>query len=250
MMRYYYNRVINHHDSLVYVLYKNNVSLAERDFFINESETLSAKTSELKRNVITIILSFVFVIICIGVYLYLNKKRKNAEYDALIAESQNAFFQISQLESQLKDAANNLDLQKAHFNKLFKNRFKEIDTLSSIYYKRKENGENVDEVINNLKTILSSIVDEENLIELQEIINRYNNNIIARFKNQFPNLKNTYIVFFTLILSGMSAKTISLVTSIQLGNYYNRRTRLIAKISESNAPDKDEFLKILKSPSD
>ena len=82
---------------------------------------------------------------------------------------------------------------------------------------------------------------------LEATLNHNNRNVVERLREQMPKLKPEDIKLFIFAASGFSSTTISTILEKDKGIVYNRIWRLKGKISSSEAPDKDEFLDIIKS---
>ena len=61
-------------------------------------------------------------------------------------------------------------------------------------------------------------------------------------RRQLPKFKDRDIIFIALILAGFSPRSVALFTDITIKNYYNIKYRLMERIMNSDAPDKDFFI--------
>lgn len=83
---------------------------------------------------------------------------------------------------------------------------------------------------------------ERALCELEQSLNMVYEGIMDKLRESFPHMKDADRLFLMLTFAGFSSKTISVLCDINLGNYYNKRSRLRAKIEESDSPYRDLLL--------
>ncbi|MDE6396957.1 MAG: hypothetical protein K2K84_06780, partial [Muribaculaceae bacterium] len=129
------------------------------------------------------------------------------------------------------------DLMRKHFdtiNRLCGDYFEMADTpaLKKIIYNK------VEAEINRLK-------EAKNIKALEQTINQYCDNVMVRIDEQLPELSEKERLLLIYLYSGMSARTICVLTDIQLKNFYMRRQRLKSKILASDAPDKEYFAEMM-----
>lgn len=240
----YSDKIISMLDSTYKSILQNSVAIAERNYYIKESE---AKKHEAKtiRLVSLIIFGFT-LILAIGFFLYIRqyRRRKNAELDAAVAQMQNLLAEIGS--SKIKSEETH-SIQQKCIDTLLRARFSDIDALVNKYFKLKEEGKKgLDGIIDDLNRIVAKINTPKNLETLQQIINENYDNIIEKFKIQIPRVNEAQTTLFTYLITGLSARTICLLCSVTTANYYNKLSRLRQKIEKSDAPDKELFLQMMK----
>lgn len=129
---------------------------------------------------------------------------------------------------------NNLKLQQT--------RFDTFNAICNEFYE-KSGSENIKLAFyNNIKNLIFTYSELKKIEELQEYVNTYHDNIIARIKEQLPELPDSDIVFLTYILSGLSPKAVSLLMDINVKQYYYKRSKIKELFMASDAPDKDFFV--------
>lgn len=79
------------------------------------------------------------------------------------------------------------------------------------------------------------------LVELENIVNTYLDDILLRLRQQIPSLTQNDIVFLTYLYAGFSPRAVCIFCDIKIKNFYNRRSRLRARILESGAPGAEYF---------
>ena len=78
------------------------------------------------------------------------------------------------------------------------------------------------------------------------LLNRENDNLMARFRTAMPDLRPDEYRLFLLNALGFSIPTISLLLKEKREVIYNRRQRLRSKIQESDITDNAPFLDCLE----
>ena len=85
----------------------------------------------------------------------------------------------------------------------------------------------------------------EFLQKLHKLVNGALDNVLVKIRTQLPKIKEQDIDFIAYILAGFSPRSVCLFTDNKIKNFYNKRSRLINRIEESDAPDKDFILSVL-----
>lgn len=151
--------------------------------------------------------------------------------------------QLSELSSAIKSSNEHLQELRDSMVQMFRGRFNVINNLCEEYFSRKNAPEKtrlslygkVEEQIMNMRS-------ERALCELEQSLNMVYDGIMDKLRESFPHMKDADRLFLMLTFAGFSSKTISVLCDISLGNYYNKRSRLRAKIEESDSPYRDLLL--------
>ncbi|MDE5836832.1 MAG: hypothetical protein K2H50_07480 [Paramuribaculum sp.] len=138
--------------------------------------------------------------------------------------------------------SNNAEFDKK-IKELYSGRWEGFNRLCDEYFNKKdaETDSVRISVHKELERQITELRSTKSLVELEELVNTYNNGIITRIRTQMPQLSNKDVAFLTYLYAGFSPKAICLFTDSKIKNFYNRRTRLRDKILESDAPDREEF---------
>lgn len=81
--------------------------------------------------------------------------------------------------------------------------------------------------------------------EIESWININYDNILVRLKEQIPNISDRHITLIIYDLCGLSTSIIALLMNDTANNIYQQRYRIKQKIADSDAADKDYFLRII-----
>lgn len=125
---------------------------------------------------------------------------------------------------------------------LFRDKFNTIDRLCAAYYET-----NSKRTVSEVKSIIHDLISgPEGLQEIERNIDLQSDNLIARFREEMPGLKDYEYTLFIYSALHFSTNSIALLTDVKKEVLYNRKSRLKAKIHDSNAPHKDPFIEALR----
>ena len=97
-------------------------------------------------------------------------------------------------------------------------------------------------ILREVKTVIEGL--RKNPKELEKTVDR--DGIVTALRSQFPRLKEEDVQLFCYLASGFSTTTISTLMEKDKQYIYNRVYRLRGRISESDAPDKERFLGVIR----
>ncbi len=233
-------------DSLRNVALKNidkENKLEERSLIINvknESATVNAWVAATKaRNRATYFLfaTIVFAIAAISIFLYLRKRNQ-----ILKLEHENDLLKIRALQDNLFESDIRHKEVSSKISELFHTRFKLLDSLAASYFETKETGQEQKRIYADVKASLSNFSSNSSTQELEDIVNGYNDNLMMRFREDFPKLSAAQYRLALYLFCGFSLQSISIFTGTELKNIYVYKSRLKGGINKSDSPRKDEYL--------
>ena len=184
-------------------------------------------------------------------------KRKNNEIREASSSIQEKINQIENLCAavstrdsniqELKDLIGKSEAEKqkeiTHIvSELTRERLSLINMLCSQYIDDSDLPEIKNIVFKNIQNELLKLRQPEHLYRYEETLNRYESDLVKRLRTQCRFLKERDIIFITLIFSGLSPKAVCMLSDIKLNNFYTKRRRLIERILESDAADKELFV--------
>ncbi len=176
-------------------------------------------------------------------------KRKRLELENRMLEARELTARLLSLEDNtaaLKSIAAEKDIrlreQTILVNQLFRDRYKVLNNLSNEYFEKRDSDATRITIIKDFENEIAKIKQDDYITQLKEIVDQCRNNILTRMHEQMPRFMDSDITFCALVLAGFSPRAICLIMDMKHGNYYNKWTRIRARISNSDAPDKDFFL--------
>lgn len=177
-----------------------------------------------------LIISIVFVIIIVSVILIsarhrLMRKRKEIE-------------ELSMLISERSERNHELE---AKVDALYGSRLDTLNMLCNEYFEKNDSEKVKLTLYNEVEKHILALRDSKSIIELESIVNRFQDNILVKVKEQLPGLNKNDMIFLTYLYAGFSPRAVCIFTDIKIKNFYNRRSRLKDRIMASDAPDKELF---------
>ena len=161
-----------------------------------------------------------------------DKEGKLRQLSATI-EQQN--LNIRQLSDSMPDKHNELE-------KLFKEKWIFLSKLCNQFFEKGESEIDKNILIAEIRSELAKVRSKKNIRDIEMSVNKYMDNLIKRLRSQFPLMKEEDIVFLTLLAANFSPKAVCLFIDISIHNFYTKKNRLIKKIQDSDAKDRDFFI--------
>lgn len=181
--------------------------------------------------------SGLFIMLFVGVWIAYRYRVQRLELATRLQAVENLTKDINQLKSKLDSA--NLALVQSEF--------KLIDEYCAEAYIAGDDDATKKKILRNLSQhIADSANSPDTIAKMEASANAYAGDVIARFRNQVPGLKDKDYAVFLYSVLGFSQSAMSvLVKATDVASIYNRRKRMRRKVREINPIDKSEFLTIL-----
>ena len=164
-----------------------------------------------------------------------------AAMERIRQELQLSHAQLEELRTQLHT---NDDAMQAQIAELFGGQFQLLNRLSETYYQweNREQDTVKDKIFAQVKTEIEGLRKGDTLAELESIVNKHLDNVMARLRAEIPCLKETDYTYLIYFYARFSGKAISLFTGTKRDTIYKIKERLCHKIKSSDAPSKEFFL--------
>lgn len=206
------------------------------------------------RSLITYGLAFATIALCAGLWIHKSRmRRKETELTERLLEIDTLSAEFRRLEKELQDTsaknASTIDSDSLHcVEQFYHSQIAIIDRISAEYFEKKDAAIPIRlTILQQLDISLHSMQTPQTSDAIISLVNLHHNDILANIKSEMPKLKPTDIEFMALKLAGFSPKSIALFQGLTLGNYYNRWTRLRARIGNSDAAHKEQILSLLNA---
>ncbi len=223
-------------DVIVQRIVKQNVTASVFNFHNYENRSHERELKQEKTIRTIIIVSFAVVVILLSVILVQRARasRKEREKNLLMAQSLSSSLELKQAENgAMQDAVNNLFAQK----------FDAIDKLCSTYYECQgaaNEKKRIHSQVMEMITGLSS--DKKTVAELEAFVNGFKDNLMADFKNDFPDIKNEEYGLFLYSVAGFSSRAISVFLGKEISWVYLHKSRLKSRIRKSGCPNSERYV--------
>lgn len=217
--------------------------LEERSLVINVKYENAARNAWIEaeeartRTGIAIFVAVIVVLIAVSGGILLRKRNQ-----LLRLEHENDLLRIRAMQDNLFESDSRNKDMSAKITELFHTRFKLIDGLAATYFECIDTGQEQKRIYADVKSSLSNFSSEEATRELAEIVNGYNDNLMDKFRTDFPKLPVSQYRLVLYLFCGFSLPSISIFTGTELRNVYVYKSRLKSTISKSDSPMKAKYL--------
>lgn len=222
-------------DQIIKTIVSQNVTEAvsnyrEYERIIQEKDIQHERTT---KTIIVVVFIMIIALSYIIISLRMKAQRKEIENNMLLASNLRNMLRVKETETN--------SMQEV-INNLFEQRFATIDKLSSDYYEYQGTANEKQKIYTDVMKLVSGLgSDKKTIKELEDFINTYKGNLMARFRNEFPELKESDCTLYLYAVAGFSSRAISIFIGEKLEVVYNRKSRLKQKINRSTSPDVATF---------
>ncbi|MCM1484557.1 MAG: hypothetical protein NC043_09500 [Muribaculaceae bacterium] len=184
----------------------------------------------------TVLISLIAALLAAGVIVWQRQHLalRSAQNEALIAEA-----------SLLKEG---LTLQQTQNHALssrladsLSGRFRIIDELCQAYYESQGTKTEKKAIADRVKAHIADLKSDEGIFREMEACHR---DMLAKLRDALPALKPDEYRMMTYLASGLSNRTIALLIGESIDTAYKRKSRLKAKITASDAPQREVFMAV------
>lgn len=183
------------------------------------------------------IVALILTVIGSGLWIYfrqrIERRKESRRVDALFDENRRQNDETRRQNEELK----------SKIDALYAGRVSTLNFLCDEYYNKRD-AQQEEVRMSMYKEVEKQILllrSPKALAELENIVNTYLDDILLRLRQQIPSLTQNEIVFLTYLYAGFSPRAVCIFCDIKIKNFYNRRSRLRARILESGAPDAEYF---------
>lgn len=255
-------RIIDTQNRLVEESIKQSALGAQRNFYNRQSELAAEKESKMREYVTFGIIVAIIVIACIITFFKSRMTLKNNaielkinEVALLSAEIDKRENECRLLKTQLADITEKACIQPGSsqqytrlrqlVNRLLAGRFNPINKILDEYYENADTPTAKAAIYNRVEKELKNLASSKSMNEIENLVNESLDNIMTRFREEFPWVSKEDTSIFMLNAAGLSQKAISLLLGIKLKSLYTKRARLKERITKSDVTDKQDFVTFL-----
>lgn len=226
-------------NSVIKNLITQNVTKAVSDYNIYEQ---TIKEKELKREktskyIYILGAMLILAILCYHFWQYSKEQKMQIRNSILLA---------SNLKNELETKDTEISEMNTAINSLFSEQFKAIDELIKTYYEdcSKDKRKTIKSFENIISEMQISSRSKRNTTDrnIEEIINKYKDNLISKLKMEFPSLKEDEIMVYVYLVAGFSPQAISIFINCDVDDVYRKKYNLRSKISRSSVQNRELFL--------
>ena len=233
-------------DTLVRGVLQQPLLSAQRDYFKSQSELNELKLQHNKQKQIFVSIILIIIMLSAVVFVRQRLKAKAQEINQYLDKVQDLESELLVKERNLQAVSESNSQMNNQINQLFAKQFATIDQLSVTCYEMYATRNEKEAVYKRVKKEIECFSsNKETLQELENIVNQHKNNVMAVFREKFPEFSEMDFRLICYSIAGFSAKAISVFTGNSTTNIYTRKSRLKAIIADSDYINKEELLKYL-----
>ena len=233
---------------------------AQRDYLDNDLTTANLR-AERQRIIIVggLIVSFIIIVLIVLIYRYrMRVKRIESENkiaqilavsDELNSENKRLTSAIKEHKERLTDMEGRLEQQSkqsADIEALFHEKWSMLNFLCNEYFEKGDTPKTRATILSRIEDELKSFRSQKSMVEFEEAVDLYMNGIASRLREQCSFLNESAIMFVVLCMAGLSQRAICLLLNISYNYFYTKKQRIVTRIEQSDAPDRELFLSYLK----
>ena len=187
----------------------------------------------------TILIIIICVIISITLTVAIKYRKKMQRHNESIR------YYVNELTGMKIVMENEKTEKSIQMQELFKEQFKVVGMLGESFIQSADDKNHQKKVYNDVKLLLETYGNDNKFyLQLENIVNRYNDNIIQLLREEIELPESTYHQFCYQI-AGFSINVVSLFMKEKPATLYKRRSRVLEKIKVSDTLYKEIFIKYL-----
>ena len=128
---------------------------------------------------------------------------------------------------------------------LVKSQWATFNSLCDEYFEKIDSEKQRKEIASSIYKEIKRFRSRQNMRYIEDMVNIYLENAASRLREQCGFLSEEDVRFITLVFAGLPARSVCVVLDMGYKNFYQKRSRLRARIAVSEAPDKDLFIAYL-----
>ena len=260
----HFENTVAFQDSLLRVVLKQSLLSAQHDMLRRQVEDDQYRIKAKDRTITVSVISAI-VIISLLCYIYYRKvktqEKSNADYIRQIDEAvrqiretgnllQEKDNRIAELNTVLKNAGDSSENYKTALDDLHTSireihglRLHHLDEMCSEYYIYGQTASRYRRIFKQMEALVESLSDNQEYRIIESTVNQFKQNIMAKARTDFHNLKEEDFRLLCYLYAGFSSNTISLLMNYEkVDTVYSRKSRLKRKIENSESPMKKFFL--------
>ena len=202
-------------------------------------------------NMLITTVACVVILLLVIISVYQRRLRKAAvdnymvEVQTLQQRIRNRESVISDMNEQIVHSSASVEQMGEQIKTLFKRQFALLDSLVNTYYETRDINRDKEAIYKQVKDEIAKLSSPKSVAELEAIINRHRNNVIADIRTKYPSLSEQNITLLCYILAGFSAKSIGILLDCSIANVHTKRSRLKHQLMEMDAASGEKFSEIL-----
>lgn len=218
----------------------------QKEYYRQQAE-MTRYELRIKRNIWFSVISFTILISIVSLLLLQRKlERKNNEINKYIDLAEELSDKNSSKEKTISNLSGDITLMKDQIAQLVTKQHDLLSKLCTTYYATSVCHKEKDALYEDIKKEIDLFSNnQETINRLEEIINRYEQNVMMIVRREFPALKEKDYKFLCFVYAGFSAKAICVFTGDNLANVFTKKSRFKKKIEMLACSEREILLHYL-----
>ena len=239
---------------LIWEIINQDITSSVSDYRNYETSVRENELIHEKRTRVISVIILILLIILVSTILLQHIKAQNTEIENNLLAAAGLRDMLLAKESEAREMQSALNHKRAEtealqqaINSLFEQRFATLDKLSSAYYECQGTTNERNRIYSNVMALVSGLgTDKKTLKELEKFVDKYKDNLMSRFRESFPDMKESDCTLFLYAVAGFSPRAISIFINEKLEVVYNRKSRLKQKIIRLTSFADNDFIQYLQ----
>lgn len=174
------------------------------------------------------------VAVLIVVLLYINKR---LQLRVKSEEAANHFSTIIEMQARIEEGDKVMQ-------RMFKNSWKIMNNICCQFKDSVDSDVDRKRLVKEMEREIELLRTPERLKDIELDVNACMNNVMELLRSEIA-MKGDSYVMVSLLMAGFKTHAVCMILKISPKSYYQRRTRIVKRIEESDAPHRDWYLQIL-----
>ncbi|MCX4333607.1 MAG: hypothetical protein OSJ55_01880 [Bacteroidales bacterium] len=223
-------------DSLYYSALNNSITAAQRDYIKQQLEHEKYKARSSRTIAALIIISLLLMVSIIGYGFYRYIKKKNYEMSNGLSMLEDARRLLLQNEQKMSGFSQKI-------GQLYRTKLELIGGICEKFYEHENIGKRQTFVYREVESVIDKLSADNESPLLEAILNEYKDDIVSKLKNDSElKFKHNDYLLLEYWFVGFSPTVMSLLLGKEIDVIYNMRSRIRAKIRNSNSKYKDLYM--------
>ena len=217
---------------------------AQRDYFESEVKLSQARSKMQMLTSVIILLSAVLIALAICTLYSLKARKAKEERERIASLAEMIQSNLAKTESELHRSKESLASLQVENLMLYRKRYKELGKLCEAYLQPDNSAEKDKEILRQVDKLLKDFYLEDNTLPtLENRLNKEMNDIMAHFRNDFPDLDESEYRFASYCFAGLdNISVMNLLNFKSKDVVYTKRARLRKMISSSESKYKEQYI--------
>ena len=150
--------------------------------------------------------------------------------------------ELGKITDELQQHTADTDTLQQRIAHLFKEQYTLLNELCTVYYENPHDKQRRESIFHRVSKAIDSFSSDEGYAHLETIVNDCRNGVIDLLRSELPKFKETDYRLLCYFCAGLSVQAISVFTKIETEKLWVYKSRLIARITKSDAPNKEVIL--------